>query len=41
MATAKSTCTSYKKLNRLGNNIDWQDIKRKLEEMYSPIVTCC
>ena len=23
--------------NKLCNNIDWQDIKRKLEEVYSPI----
>ena len=26
-------------LKTLGNNTDWQDIKEKLEEVYSPIVT--
>ena len=36
LATARSTSTSYKMLKRLGNKIDWQDIKRKLEEVYSP-----
>ena len=38
LATAKSTNTPYKMLKRLGNNLDWQDIKEKLEE-YSPIAT--
>ena len=26
-------------LKRLGNDLDWQEIKRKLEEMYSLIAT--
>ena len=37
LTTAKSTSTLYKTLKRLGNNPDCQDIKRKLEEVYSPI----
>ena len=37
LATATSTSTLYKMLNRLSNNIDWQDIRRELEEVYSPI----
>ena len=36
MELAKSTHTPYKMLKGLGNNIDWKDIKRKLE-VYSPI----
>ena len=39
LATAKSTSTPYKMLKRLGNDLDLQDIKRKLEEVYSPIAT--
>ena len=39
LATAKSTSTPYKMLKRLGNDLDWHDIKRKLEELYSPIAT--
>ena len=38
LATAKSTSTPYGILKKIGNNTDWQDIKRKLEEVYSPIV---
>ena len=26
-------------MKRIGNNTNWQDIKRKLEEVYSPIAT--
>ena len=37
LTTAKFTSTPYKMLKRLGNNMDWQDIKRKLEGMYSSI----
>ena len=37
LATAKSTSTPYKMLKRLGNDLDWHEIKRKLEEMYSPV----
>ena len=39
LATAKSTSTPYKIPKRLGNNTDWKDIKRKLEDAYSPIAT--
>ena len=39
LATAKSTSTPYKMLKRRGNNANWPDIKRKLEEVYSPIPT--
>ena len=39
LATTNSTSTSYKMLKRLGNDVDWHKIKRKLEEMYSPIAT--
>ena len=38
LTTAQSTSTPYKMLKGLGDNIDWQDIKRKLEEVFSPIV---
>ena len=38
LAKAKSESTSYKMLNRLGSNTDWQDIKKK-EEVYSPLTT--
>ena len=31
LATAKSASTPYKMLKRIGNNANWQDIKRKLE----------
>ena len=37
LAMAKSTSTPYKMLKRIGNDLSWQDIKRKLEEVYSPI----
>ena len=37
LAMAKLTSTAYKMLKRIGNDLSWQDIKRKLEEMYSPI----
>ena len=37
LATAISTSTPYKILKRLGGNLDWQDNKRKLEEVYFPI----
>ena len=39
LATAKSTSTLYKMSKRLGNDLDWHEIKRKLEEMYSLIAT--
>ena len=39
LATAKSSSTPYKMLNRSGNELDWHKIKRKLEEVYSPIAT--
>ena len=38
LATAKSSSTAYRML-RLGNDLDWYEIKRTLEEMYSPIAT--
>ena len=37
LATAKLTSTPYKMLKRIGKGTNWQDIKRKLEEVYSPI----
>ena len=37
LTTAKSTSTPYKMLKRLGDNLDWHEIKRKLEEVYSYI----
>ena len=39
LATAKSISTSHKMLKILGSNTDWQDIKRKLEEVCSLITT--
>ena len=39
LATAKSTSNLYKMFNRLGNDLDWLEIKRKLEEVYSPTAT--
>ena len=36
---AKSTSTPYKILKRVGNDLSWQDIKNKLEEVYSPMAT--
>ena len=39
LATAKSTSTPYKMLKRLCNDLDWQEIRRKHEEVYSPIAT--
>ena len=38
LAMAKSTSTSYKMLKRMGNNLILQEIKWKLEEVYSPTV---
>ena len=35
LATAKSMDTSYKILKRMGRDKNWQDIRRKLEEVYS------
>ena len=29
----------YKMLKRLDNNLDWHEIKRKLEKVYSPMAT--
>ena len=38
LTTAKSTSSPYKKLKKtLGNDLDWHEIKRKLEDVYSPI----
>ena len=39
LARAKCTSTLYKMLKRLGNDLDWNEIKRKLEEVCSPIAT--
>ena len=39
LTTAKSTSTPYKMLKILGNDLDWHEIKRNLEEVYSPIAT--
>ena len=39
LAKAKSTSTPYKMLKRIDNNANWEDIKRKLEEVYIPIAT--
>ena len=39
LATAKSTSTPYKMLERLGNDFDWHEIKRKFKEVSSPIAT--
>ena len=39
LATAMSTITQYKMFQRLGDDLDWLEIKRKLEEVSSPIVT--
>ena len=37
LATAKSTSIPHKMLTRMGNDLSWQEIKKKLEEVYSPI----
>ena len=37
LAIAKSMSTPYKMLKRIGNDLSLQDIKWKLEEVYSPI----
>ena len=37
LATAKSTITPYKVLKRTCNNVTWQDIERKLEDVYASI----
>ena len=39
LATAKSTSILYKMLKRLGNDLEWHEVNRKLEEVYSPIAT--
>ena len=39
LATAKSTSTPYKMLKRLDNDLDWYEMRGKLEEVYSPIAT--
>ena len=39
LATTKSMSTPYKMLKRMGNDNSWQEIKGKLEEVYSPIAT--
>ena len=39
LATAKSKSKPYKMLKRIGSNPNRPDIKRKLEEVYSPIAT--
>ena len=39
LATAKSTSTPYKMLKRIGGTRIWPDIKKRLEEVYSPIAT--
>ena len=36
LAAVKSTRTHYKLLKRMGNDLNWQEIKKKLE-VYSPI----
>ena len=36
---AKFTSLPYKMLKMLANDLDWLEIKRKLEEIYSPIAT--
>ena len=33
LALAKSTSTPYEMFKRLGNDLDWLEIKRKLEEV--------
>ena len=35
LATAKSTGTPYKMLKKMGNDLSWQAIKQKLEEVHS------
>ena len=37
LATSKSINTPYTMLKQIGNNTNWQDIKGKLEEVYSLI----
>ena len=37
LATGKSTSTPYKMLKRSYYDLDWHEIKGKLEEVYSPI----
>ena len=39
LATAKSTSNPYKMLKRLDGGRSWPDIKKRLEEVYSPIAT--
>ena len=37
LVTAKPTSTPYKMLKGIENDLSWQEIKKKLEEVYSPI----
>ena len=37
LAMVKSTGASYKILQRIGNDLSWQEFKWKLEEVYSPL----
>ena len=39
LARAKSTSTQYKMLKRKDYDLGWQEIKWKLEEVYSPVAT--
>ena len=39
LATVKSIITPYKMLKRMGNDLSWQEIKWKLEGVYSKIAT--
>ena len=39
LATAKSARTPYQMFNRLGNDLDWHEIKRKPQEVSSSIAT--
>ena len=36
LATKKLTSTPYKMLQRMEDDLSWQEIKKKLEEVYSP-----
>ena len=38
VVTAKSTWTPYEMLKTIDKDRKWQDIKKKLEEVYSPII---
>ena len=39
LGMAKFTSSPYKMLKRLHNDLGWHEIKRKLEDVYSPIAT--